>query len=193
MVHLTSPILLELEQGPAYVAGVAGARLDADFLRRLLLSATKATDDGSEWSCSSEEDLLCYLLDDTGHVLASNQRLPAVEPGDFLGAVDPQLMRLLADPEQGVFEAFVSRNFQALCPDDLECCSLGVRSVLVPTLDFLVHLMQNLTEVIQNLGYLVVSLFSFLFYYPSPSEAVSEYGFEVPEGLHRCTTNTTTW
>ncbi len=153
-VHLTSPILLTSGAGPAYVAGVAGAQLSAEYLQRLLLDATAGTD--SEWSCSSDHALVCYLLDDAGHVLASNQRLPGVEPGDFLGSVDPQLMRLLSDPQQGVFEAFVSRNFQALCPDDLDCCSLGVRSVFVPTVDFLVYLLQNLTEVLQNLGYLLV-------------------------------------
>ena len=28
---------------------------------------------------------------------------------------------------------------------------------------------------------------------PSTVEAVAEYGFEMPEGLHRCTSKTSTW
>ena len=32
-----------------------------------------------------------------------------------------------------------------------------------------------------------------LLYFPSGSEGVSEYGFRIPEGLHRCTTKTETF
>ncbi len=192
-MHLASPVILNLD-GQEYVAGVAGARLSADFLQGLLKEGTGQTLTNTEWSCSNDEALVCYLLDDTGHILASNQPLLSVEPGDFLGATDPQLMRVLSDEGQGVLRPFVSRNFQALCPDELTCCSLGARSIFIPTLDFLVYLMQNLTAFLRDLGYfLSVALSLLLQGGSSPAEAVSEYGFEVPEGLHRCTTNTTTW
>ncbi len=151
-MHLTNPIVIN-HDNKEYLAGVAAAEMSPEYLQRLLLDSTAGT--GTEWSCSNSDALVCYLLDDGGHLLASNQPLPRIEPGDFLGAADPQLMQLLADEEKGVFLPFVSRNFEALCPDELICCSAGVKSVFVPTINFLVYLMQNFLEVVKNLGYII--------------------------------------
>lgn len=74
-----------------------------------------------------------------------------IEVGDFLGSTDPQLMKDLVE-EASIFDSFVDFNYQALCPDELECCSMGVRSFLVPTINTLVYALQRVTQFVQNLG-----------------------------------------
>lgn len=70
-VHLSSPVVVDVA-GEEYVAGVAGVQLGPKFLQDLLMEATKSANE-VEWSCASADDLTCYLVDQTGHILASNQ------------------------------------------------------------------------------------------------------------------------
>ena len=45
---------------------------------------------------------------------------------------------------------------QALCPDALNCESMGVRSVIAPTLNAIVFAVKNLAEVVKSIGYIVI-------------------------------------
>ena len=91
-----------------------------------------------------------------------------------MGATDPQLMKALVEQLQ-IFDAFYDYNYQvrlkflhkftkvidqpfiqALCPDAVDCGSFGVRSVIAPTLNAIVYAVQNLAEVIKNVGYIVI-------------------------------------
>ena len=98
------------------------------------------------------KDIVCYLIDDTGLIIASNQDLVKVEPGDFLGRVDPALMEEFVEKAK-VFDKTEDFNYQDLCPDELECCSLGVRSVFIPTLDAIFYIIQHFGRMLENFGY----------------------------------------
>lgn len=129
IVHLTSPVIIE-QNGQKYTAGVAGANLKPSFLQQLLLKASSSSTP-DEVTCERSEDIVCYLMDESGLIISSNQDLVKVEPGDFLGVVDPLLMKELNENIK-IFDQQEDWNYQDLCPDELECCSLGVRSVIIP-------------------------------------------------------------
>ncbi len=71
-VYLTSPILTS---DGDYIAGVSGARLRPEFLQSLLMEAAiKGSSAGQdELTCANKQELACFVLDYTGHVVASNQ------------------------------------------------------------------------------------------------------------------------
>ena len=74
--HLTQPVVVSLGS-EKYVAGVGGAKLTPEFLQRLLMEASeKTSSEGSsqhELSCANSTELLCYFIDRSAHVIASNQ------------------------------------------------------------------------------------------------------------------------
>ncbi len=79
-----------------------------------------------------------------------------MEVGDPLGSADPHLMSELSE---SVFEAFVDRNYQALCPNDLDCCSSSSSPCLSSTLkvlDLLIYTIYDLTSIVQNVGHVLV-------------------------------------
>ena len=64
-------------------------------------------------------DLLCYLIDTSGYVIASNQDKTDIDVGDFLGVADPQLMGHLQ--AKNFFATMKEYNYQALCPTEIDC------------------------------------------------------------------------
>jgi len=182
-ILLSSPVVLD-KGGQEYVAAVAGAELSADLLRSSFMEATKSSG-SDEYSCAADGHVLCYLLDSTAHVLASNQNPPFVEAGDYLGEVDPQLMRELS---ASIYEPFVSVDYQALCPDDLDCCTASDAVKFASPLALLRRLFFEALAWLGILGHAIMATLL-----PTTTSAVSEYGFVMPEGLHRCATNTTYW
>lgn len=154
-VHLANPVVIS-QDGKDFVAAVVGVQLKPNHVQDLLMDSAKEAEGAQsvlELACQDTSELMCYLVDFSANVLASNQDLALVELGNFLGSVDPQLMKQLIEVD-GVFEEHVTYNYQALCPDDIEC-SYGMRSVIAPTLNMLVYAVQNMGEVINNLGHIV--------------------------------------
>lgn len=142
-LYLAKPVLLDVG-GKQYLSGLAGVHLEPKHLQGNLLEATRSAS-ASEWSCANATEIVCYLIDTSANILASNQELLEVKAGEFLGRSDPQLMQQLLEADQ-LFEATHTLNYQALCPDDIEC-SLGVRSVVAPTLNAMVYAIQNFMQV----------------------------------------------
>ena len=155
-VHLTKPVIVE-KSGKSYVAGVSGVKLKPEYLQQLLMKSTDSSlsPELSELNCGHTSELHCYLIDYTAHVLASNQQVRSIELGDFLGAADPQLMEQLVEVDQ-IFGEQIDLNYEALCPDPLDCCSFAMRSVIIPTINSIVFCIQNAFEIIRNLGYFIV-------------------------------------
>ena len=152
-VHLANPVVIS-QDGQDFVAAVSGVKLNPDYLQTMLMDSTESDSQAVvELACQDTTELMCYLVDFSANVLASNQDLAVVELGNFLGSVDPQLMKQLIE-EDKIFEEHISYNYQALCPDDIEC-SFGIRSVIAPTLNMLVHAIQNLGYVVQNMGHIL--------------------------------------
>ncbi|XP_071477276.1 voltage-dependent calcium channel subunit alpha-2/delta-1-like isoform X2 [Diadema antillarum] len=83
------------------------------------------------FSCA-DVDLNCYILDDGGFVIASNQADLQASVGRFLGELDGEIMGLLLD--DGVYLLNSTVDYQAACPRVASSDSAGVRSWFVPTL-----------------------------------------------------------
>lgn len=187
-VHVAKAIQVESPSGLRYIPGIVGVELEHDFLKELLMNATDMQPGTSELSCQNSTELICYLVDHSANVLASNQ--PMIELGDFLGTVDPQLMKHLAEYEN-IYVENVETNYQALCQDAVDC-SFGTRSLFIPTLDSIFHLIQWIASTLESFGFVSLSLLSVSFM-SETTEALSEYSFRMPEGMHRCSTNTSYW
>ncbi|XP_059090756.1 voltage-dependent calcium channel subunit alpha-2/delta-2-like isoform X2 [Tigriopus californicus] len=187
-VHVAKAIQIESPSGLRYIPGIVGVELEHDFLQELLMNATEVEPESSELGCQNSTELICTLVDHEGNILGSNQ--PMVELGDFLGTIDPQLMKHLVEYEN-IFVENVETNYQALCPDAIDC-SFGARSIFIPTLDSIFHLIRWIVSSLQSLGYVPLSLLSVPFL-SETSDALSEYSFRMPEGMHRCSTNTSYW
>lgn len=167
--------------------GVSGLELKASFLNSLLLNATDAdggqSTDQEKPNCRNG-DISCYLIDNSGYILASNQG--QIQVGDFLGVSDPQLLHHFLDKD--FFQSRVEYNYQALCPTKIDCQTDGVAEL--PRI-FLASVFQLAASSLQSLSYGLYGLL--ISWMVTSSEAASEYTKQVTEGLQRCTTKTKHW
>ena len=155
-VHLAKSIRIS-KDGEEYMPAITGVNLNESFLKKVLLEKTSVSGQ-SELKCSNHSELSCILLDHTGHVLGTNQ--PQVSMGDFLGSIDPELMKHLVEKEK-VFLEHKVHDYQALCTNKLEC-NLGVRSFVAPTLDLLLHIFMRAVYALQHVSYI---LFRYITYF----------------------------
>lgn len=166
---------------------VSGVELTHEYLKDLMLNATDSSDH-SELDCRNwSSELMCYLVDTSGYIIASNQDKSLVDVGDFLGVADPEIMGHLISG--GAFQSRIEYNYQALCPTEINCKTDGVGHL--PRL-FLATIAQHLWALMQQLNYGIFSVFALLGQ-PLVVESASEYTKQVTEGLHRCTTKTEHW
>lgn len=70
-----------------FIIGIAGVQISTSYLKKIF-------DENSPDDCSETGVYRCYLIDLSGYLLASNQPLSEVSPGDFLGQVDNQVESL---------------------------------------------------------------------------------------------------
>uniref|UniRef100_A0A3Q0R6F6 Calcium channel, voltage-dependent, alpha 2/delta subunit 1a n=1 Tax=Amphilophus citrinellus TaxID=61819 RepID=A0A3Q0R6F6_AMPCI len=92
-------------------------------------------------------NLDCYILDDGGFLVMTNQIDHFNKIGKFFGEIDPCLMRALSN--SSFFTSKSTYNYQSLCdPKKENKTSAGVRSIYVPTI-----------ADILNLGWWVCSFF----------------------------------
>ena len=121
-LHLVQPIKVQKE-GAEFTAGVSGVQVSSEYVQQLLENSTEHAQKESEFSCVKTPDKIrCYLLDLSGYIMASNQPLAQIFVGDFLGVIDPALMRYLVE-NRSYFEERPEYNYAALCEDPIDCDS----------------------------------------------------------------------
>ncbi|XP_054883399.1 voltage-dependent calcium channel subunit alpha-2/delta-2a isoform X3 [Poeciliopsis prolifica] len=95
---------------------------------------------GCEMDCeANSDDLLCYLIDDGGFLIMSNQKDDWSEVGKFLGVVDPNLMYALYN--NSFYKRKQSFDYQSVCePIQNGEAAAARRGVFVPTIADFVNL-----------------------------------------------------
>ncbi|XP_066521093.1 voltage-dependent calcium channel subunit alpha-2/delta-2a [Hoplias malabaricus] len=88
---------------------------------------------GCEMDCEAHEDLLCYLIDDGGFLIMSNQINDVNKIGMFFSDVDPALMYMLYN--NSFYYRKQSLDYQSVCePVPSSNTGAGPRGVFVPTI-----------------------------------------------------------
>ncbi|GAA6104881.1 voltage-dependent calcium channel subunit alpha-2/delta-2a isoform X1 [Tachysurus ichikawai] len=88
--------------------------------------------------CEAHEDLLCYLIDDGGFLILSNQIQDWSKIGMFFSEVDPALMYLLYN--NSFYNYMESYDYQSVCgPVPNSNTGAAPRGVFVPTIADLVN------------------------------------------------------
>uniref|UniRef100_A0A3Q2PWD7 Calcium channel, voltage-dependent, alpha 2/delta subunit 2a n=1 Tax=Fundulus heteroclitus TaxID=8078 RepID=A0A3Q2PWD7_FUNHE len=103
-------------------------------------SNTCGPNKGCEMDCeANSDDLLCYLIDDGGFLIMSNQKEDWSDVGKFLGAVDPSLMYALYN--NSFYKRKQSFDYQSVC-ERIQNSEAGAarRGVFVPTIADFVNL-----------------------------------------------------
>ena len=125
-MHLVKPIEITSPDNAddKYIGGVSGVEISHDYLHTLLEDITAVSGNEFEFTCKNSTKVWCYFMDFSGYILASNQNNrvdehDGVKVGDFLGSVDPSLMRHLI--EKDTFDEKPEYNYAALCEKPVEC------------------------------------------------------------------------
>ncbi|XP_043944200.1 voltage-dependent calcium channel subunit alpha-2/delta-1 isoform X2 [Protopterus annectens] len=116
---------------------VVGIKIDVNswmenFTRATTDSSSKCK--GEICSCQkNSKDIDCFILDDGGFLLMSNQEEYILQIGRFFGEIDPSLMRQLINESLYAFNK--SYDYQSVCEPQKETkAAAGLRSVYVPTI-----------------------------------------------------------
>ncbi|KAL2091274.1 hypothetical protein ACEWY4_013537 [Coilia grayii] len=131
---------------------VVGVKLDLEaWVDKFKILASNVSDNrqgshkcGPSRSCEMDcevnsDDLLCYLIDDGGFLVISNQRDHWKKVGLFFGDVDPYLMHALY--ENGIFSRRQTFQFQSACePTTSSHTGAAHRSIFVPSIADLLRL-----------------------------------------------------
>lgn len=120
---------------------VVGVDLEIDTWRERFSNATFKKDCKHEiCGCKiGDENLDCYILDDGGFLVMTNQIDHFNKIGKFFGEIDPCLMRALSN--SSFFTSKSTYNYQSLCdPKKENKTSAGVRSIYVPTIADILNL-----------------------------------------------------
>uniref|UniRef100_A0A8C6P5X4 Calcium channel, voltage-dependent, alpha 2/delta subunit 2a n=1 Tax=Nothobranchius furzeri TaxID=105023 RepID=A0A8C6P5X4_NOTFU len=138
--------------GKTIKPAVVGVKLDLEaWTDKFKILASNHTDNrqGSnmcgpnrvcEMDCeANSEDLLCYLVDDGGFLIMSNQKEHWNEVGKFFGVVDPNLMYALYN--NSFYKRKQSFDYQSVC-EQMQNSEAGAapRGVFVPTIADFVNL-----------------------------------------------------
>uniref|UniRef100_A0A8C7PVC2 Calcium channel, voltage-dependent, alpha 2/delta subunit 2a n=1 Tax=Oncorhynchus mykiss TaxID=8022 RepID=A0A8C7PVC2_ONCMY len=138
--------------GKTIKPAVVGVKLDleawVDKFKILASNQTSPTSDnrqcgptsGCEMDCeANSEDLLCYLVDDGGFLIMSNQKDHWNKIGMFFSEVDPYLMHALYN--NSFYNRKQSFDYQSVC-DPVPSSNTGAapRGVFVPTIADFVNL-----------------------------------------------------
>ncbi|KAF7711449.1 voltage-dependent calcium channel subunit alpha-2/delta-2a isoform X1 [Silurus meridionalis] len=130
---------------------VVGVKLDLEaWTSKFKILASNQTDDtrqgsqmcgptsGCEMDCEAHEDLLCYLIDDGGFLIMSNQIQDWNKIGMFFTEVDPALMHVLYN--NSFYNYKESYDYQSVCgPVPNSNTGAAPRGVFVPTIADLVN------------------------------------------------------
>ncbi|KAK3927676.1 Voltage-dependent calcium channel subunit alpha-2/delta-2 [Frankliniella fusca] len=172
VVFFTCPIHYERGSDATNV-GVVGVELDQKLIQVDFNNAL-------ETFCGDNEKLQlnCYLIDDGGFIVASNQ--PHIPAGGFIGEVDPQLTWSLV--EKGFYRLQERYNLQAWClrgASEATQSSTRFRSCLT-------SLLNNLWAGLSSVHLLFQSILTWI--QPKPVDAF--YGWELIRRNYSCITKT---
>ncbi|KAJ8360961.1 hypothetical protein SKAU_G00174860 [Synaphobranchus kaupii] len=138
--------------GKTIKPAVVGVKLDLEaWVDKFKILASNQSDSrqgshkcGPSSSCEMDcevnsDDLLCYLIDDGGFLVMSNQKEHWKQVGLFLGEVDPSLMHALFN--NSIYTRQQSFQYQSVCdPAPSSHTGRAPRGVFVPTLTDLLSL-----------------------------------------------------
>ncbi|XP_025106783.1 voltage-dependent calcium channel subunit alpha-2/delta-2-like isoform X3 [Pomacea canaliculata] len=129
-----------LDKPNNYTAAVVGAMLDGRVIKDFMVNSSENSSISrvnNLLTCGDVDDIYCYLVDDGGFVVSSNQEehLSKDQLGKFLGEVDPQLWNFFYN--NSVYRSVTQYDFQSVCKVLQKETSAGHRSFFVPTLNVL--------------------------------------------------------
>ncbi|TWW62056.1 Voltage-dependent calcium channel subunit alpha-2/delta-2 [Takifugu flavidus] len=115
---------------------VVGVKLDLEaWVDKFKILASNVSDSRQ----GSHKDLLCYLIDDGGFLVMSNQRDHWKKIGLFFGDVDPYLMHALYN--NSIFTRRQTFQYQSACePVSSSHTGAAVRSIFVPSITDVLNL-----------------------------------------------------
>lgn len=93
----------------SFVTSVLGVEIQQELVQSIFESVTHSEID--HVSCSSPDQLYCYLLNDGGVIISSNRK--EARPGDFIGVHDPQMLDGLI--KGGMLKREFRYNYQSWC------------------------------------------------------------------------------
>uniref|UniRef100_A0A087YD58 Calcium channel, voltage-dependent, alpha 2/delta subunit 2a n=1 Tax=Poecilia formosa TaxID=48698 RepID=A0A087YD58_POEFO len=127
--------------GKTVKPAVLGVKLDLEaWTDKFKILGQCGPNRGCEMDCeANSDDLLCYLIDDGGFLIMSNQKDDWSEVGKFLGVVDPNLMYALYN--NSFYKRKQSFDYQSVC-ERVQNSETGTarRGVFVPTIADFVNL-----------------------------------------------------
>uniref|UniRef100_A0A3Q2V2G0 Calcium channel, voltage-dependent, alpha 2/delta subunit 2a n=1 Tax=Haplochromis burtoni TaxID=8153 RepID=A0A3Q2V2G0_HAPBU len=163
--------------GKTIKPAVVGVKLDLEaWTDKFKILASNHTDSrqgsntcgpnrGCEMDCeANSDDLLCYLVDDGGFLIMSNQKDDWNKVGMFFSDVDPYLMYALYN--NSFYNSKQSFDYQSVC-ERMPNSEAGAapRGVFVPTIADFANLAWWTSAAI------IISLFFFLFFYADEVDA----------------------
>uniref|UniRef100_A0A8C7XP37 Calcium channel, voltage-dependent, alpha 2/delta subunit 2b n=1 Tax=Oryzias sinensis TaxID=183150 RepID=A0A8C7XP37_9TELE len=124
---------------------VVGVKLDLEaWVDKFKILASNTSDSRQGTSCEMDcevntDDLLCYLIDDGGFLVMSNQRDHWKKIGLFFGDVDPNLMHALYN--NSIFARRQTFQYQSACePVSSSHTGAATRGIFVPSVADLLSL-----------------------------------------------------
>uniref|UniRef100_T1J4G3 VWFA domain-containing protein n=1 Tax=Strigamia maritima TaxID=126957 RepID=T1J4G3_STRMM len=126
-----------------FIPGVVGVQFSIDGLMELLLEgnfgdlgftgSSLSNSDRDQLPCNQEE-VICYLIDDGGFIIATSHDNKLEKVTKFLGEEDPELMWTLFTNQ--IYIRKKTFNYQALCPVVKDTLSSGPRMFYTSQLTF---------------------------------------------------------
>ncbi|XP_067684840.1 voltage-dependent calcium channel subunit alpha-2/delta-2-like isoform X4 [Haliotis asinina] len=118
----------------AYKPGMMGAQF---AYSRVISSLYEKTEEEIYYDCSDVDFLNCYLVDEGGFLIASNQEDHNMQIGQFLGKVDPPVMTKLFNAS--VYERNKHYDYQVThdCSSEEKETSAGFSSFRIPSINLL--------------------------------------------------------
>ncbi|ESP00317.1 hypothetical protein LOTGIDRAFT_238600 [Lottia gigantea] len=98
-----------------YKPAVAGVKISHQKLQTEMVAISAKRDKAFPFAlhCNDTESLFCYLLDDGGFLVSTNQEELVPQVGQFFGNVDPSVMHVLFN--QSIYKRNRYFNYQASC------------------------------------------------------------------------------
>ncbi|XP_078596709.1 voltage-dependent calcium channel subunit alpha-2/delta-3-like isoform X1 [Branchiostoma floridae x Branchiostoma japonicum] len=113
VVTASTAIFLQ-KGGPRAVAAVAGLQMNHESFSNLFFAATAKCADSTRpedcISCDEDDDVDCYLLDDGGYIVVSEQ---SEDIGRFYGEIDGTMMSEME--ELGLYDKIDLIDYQGMC------------------------------------------------------------------------------
>ncbi|XP_076068270.1 voltage-dependent calcium channel subunit alpha-2/delta-1-like isoform X2 [Oratosquilla oratoria] len=179
-ILLSRPIYVQ-NSGISVPAAVVGVRFKPRFMNDLLM------DNMGSGICQRDGQMVCFLLDDGGLIVASNQQHVGSGKPEFLGDVDPFLMDHLLSAK--IYGQHTYYDSQAICsPAASNTSSAGVSSFLSAR-NPLIALGNMFLDLLSMAGYLQYIVYSAVMSLLTREvDSISEFGITVINNKSTCTT-----